>query len=394
MVAPGQTPDTKWIDSSIFIDAITGLGNLFALLQALRQGLQDTAQQPGTLLALVILNIVHNPQHIDQSVNDAISQSKLQTIASRLQEALQDMAGLPLQPTLYRFSNNEFALLVKHDDCRQLRQLICHLQDRVANIVWTKDQPSLTLIASAACFPSCASNMGQMLAYANLFMHKSKDEGITRLTCPGDPEYQDARLLSIELHNYATSLIESLSEKVLATAVQLGEAKHLAFTDPITQLPNQRAARAKLEAMLAAAQLHKTPLSLMLVDGDKLYNYNEMFGYAAGNEMIAWLGKHLREFTAPSNFVARWLSGDEFLVLCPNLKKEDCLRHAEAMRQHVQSNSRELLLPITVSIGVAAYPEDGITKEQLLGAIEMANKQAKHSGRNQVCSYRKDLPFL
>ena len=71
-----------------------------------------------------------------------------------------------------------------------------------------------------------------MLAYANLFMHKNKDEGITRLTCPGDPEYQDARLLSIELHNHATSLIESLSEKVLATAVQLGEAKHLALRIP------------------------------------------------------------------------------------------------------------------------------------------------------------------
>ena len=128
MVAPGQTPDTKWIDGSIVVDAITGLGNMFALLQALRQGLQDAAQQPGTLLALVILNIVHDPQYMDQSVNDEISQSKLQTIVSRLQEALEDMTELPLQSTLYRFSNNEFALLVKHNDCRQLRRLICHLQ--------------------------------------------------------------------------------------------------------------------------------------------------------------------------------------------------------------------------------------------------------------------------
>ncbi|HBK86564.1 MAG TPA: hypothetical protein DDZ53_11090, partial [Firmicutes bacterium] len=117
-----------------------------------------------------------------------------------------------------------------------------------------------------------------LLAYTNLFLGKSKSGSQEHFACPGSPEYQDAQFLSIELHNNATTLIESFSEKILDTARQLGEAKLMAFTDPITQLPNQRAARSTLQEMVAEAKKQQQSLSLMLIDGDNLADYNQEFG--------------------------------------------------------------------------------------------------------------------
>lgn len=374
------------IDSSISIDALTGFGNMFAMLHAAKKGLAEALAKPGTLQALILLQI-SDFAFISYELGEEAA-NELQTgIAAQMSAQIQASSKPGFQGRLFRLAAGEFALLIEHNSCLELRQWTAELKQRLAETTWPRLTHPLDLQISAACYPSCAVSLGHLLAYTHLFMGKGNDGDYTSLACPGSPEHQNAQFLSIELHNNATALIESFSEKILDTAFQLGEARQMAFTDPMTQLPNQRAARYYLQELLAEATKINAPLSLMLVDGDNLGDYNERFGYAAGNEMIYWLGQHLRRLVPSTNFVARWLSGDEFLIFCPGADNRDCVRLAEDLCEHLHRESHELLIPITVSVGTATYPQDGTTSEQLLAAIETANKLAKQSGRNRVVAF-------
>jgi diguanylate cyclase (GGDEF)-like protein len=97
-------------------------------------------------------------------------------------------------------------------------------------------------------------------------------------------------------------------------------------------------------------------------------------------ELAELLLSHLR----PGDFIARWRVGDEFLVLLPATTKEGAFIVAERLRFEVESRSKEWEIPVTVSIGIAAYPSDGTTAEELLLAIEKALKLSKDKGKNQI----------
>lgn len=374
------------IDSSISIDALTGFGNMFAMLHAAKKGIREVLATPGTLQALMLLEI-SDFTFLSYELGEEATSELQARIADQLNAEIQASARPDFQGRLFRLAAGEFALLITHSSCLELRQWTAELRQSLATTIWPHLTHPLNLRISAACYPSCAVSLGHLLAYTHLFMGKSKDDDYASLACPGSPEHQNTQFLSIELHNNATALIESFSEKILDTATQLGEARQMAFTDPMTQLPNQRAARYYLQELLTETTKINAPLSLMLVDGDNLGDYNERFGYAAGNEMIYWLGQRLRTLVPSTNFVARWLSGDEFLVFCPGADNRACMRLAEDLCEHLHRTSHELLIPITVSVGTATYPQDGTTSEQLLAAIETANKLAKQSGRNRVVAF-------
>lgn len=371
---------------SIGIDALTGFGNMFAMLHSAKQDLAEVLSFPGTLLALMLVEISDFPFLSLELGEEAANELQID-IANKIHAHLQASSRPDFQGRVFRLAAGEYALLIRHSSCTELRQWTAELKQVATRNPWPTPSCPLILRISAACYPSCAVSLGHLLAYTHLFMGKSREDDWTSLACPGSPDHQNTQFLSIELHNNATSLIETFSEKILDTAFQLDEARQMAFTDPMTQLPNQRAARYYLQEMLAEASRISVPLSLMLVDGDNLGDYNARFGYAAGNEMIRWLGQRLRRLVPDTNFVARWLSGDEFLVLCPGTQKSECVSLAEMLCERLHRDSVELLIPITVSVGTATYPQDGTTSEQLLAAIETANRLAKQSGRNRVVAY-------
>jgi len=86
----------------------------------------------------------------------------------------------------------------------------------------------------------------------------------------------------------------------------------------------------------------------------------------------------------PSDFVARWRAGDEFFVLLPDTSVRQAVAIGERLCKAVQEVSREWLFPITISAGVASYPEHGKTASGLLHQAEIALDRAKKMGKNQV----------
>ena len=139
-----------------------------------------------------------------------------------------------------------------------------------------------------------------------------------------------------------------------------------------------------MEEELAGFSRNDRPFSILLVDGDRLKEYNSTLGYQAGNEMIRDLGGAIVRAVRDGDFVGRWLMGDEFLVVLRRTSRKIAYGVAERIRRTVMESSKKWPLPITVSIGVASCPEDGRTSETLVEAAEKANAAAKLGGRNRV----------
>lgn len=382
------TPDMRLLSDSYSstpeasVDHLTGFGNMFGLLQSLEQRLEVTQRHPGSLLALIFMDI-DDLSVINKTVGTEVADYMIRTAVSAMYRTMCDVFPRDCQPELFRFSGDAFAIVVSFSHCEELKKKVRGIQSAVSELTWEHYPRPITFTASLACFPSCSSSLGHLMAYTYLFNRKAKETSRGGLACPGSSEHQDTGLLYIDLHNIAPMLIQSLCSNVIQTAQLLGAAQHLAHTDPLTGIPNLRAARGKLSNMIKEAE-QDMPLSIMLVDGDKLKAYNQMWGYEAGNDMIKWLAQRLLSHTPQDCFIGRWLSGDEFLILCPGYNASQCAELAEVLRYEVEQGSSELKLPITISIGISSFPYDGIEAEQLTRAAEEANNNAKLAGRNRV----------
>ena len=176
-----------------------------------------------------------------------------------------------------------------------------------------------------------------------------------------------------------------LARRVRETIDLLREALELAYTDDISGLPNHRAAEYAIRRVLRQTTSDRCQLSLLLVDGDDLRIYNDNLGYQAGHELIRKLGAILAGETLPGEMVARWLSGDEFMIVLPGVKRTEAFRRAQELCDSVARATSHWVYPVTVSVGVASFPDDATDEEELIRKVEEANSMAKREGKNRAC---------
>lgn len=167
------------------------------------------------------------------------------------------------------------------------------------------------------------------------------------------------------------------------------KAEKEAITDPLTDLYNYRYFLLQLNREVSRAQRHKSVFSLIMIDIDFFKIYNDTYGHQAGDLILRRIAQAMLENTRNSDMVCRY-GGEEFCIICPELTKEDARKTAEKLRQIVES----LELPkikspqgekLTISSGVASFPEDGSNAYQLIMMADKALYRAKESGRNRVC---------
>jgi diguanylate cyclase (GGDEF)-like protein len=171
------------------------------------------------------------------------------------------------------------------------------------------------------------------------------------------------------------------------------ELEVLSVTDGLTGLHNRKYFMEALNNELVRARRHNHPFVVMMMDTDHFKKYNDTFGHPAGDALLKKIGEIFRESLRAIDYASRY-GGDEFIVLLPEAGKEESLAVAERIRRKVaaaveKNDSGEI--PVTISIGVAAFPEHGDTPEAIIGSADGALYRAKRNGRNQVVVAGGDL---
>lgn len=163
--------------------------------------------------------------------------------------------------------------------------------------------------------------------------------------------------------------------------------QHQSIRDPLTGLYNRRYLEESLERELHRAARGKQSLAVMMLDVDHFKNFNDTFGHDAGDAVLRELGIFLQKNTRASDIACRY-GGEELTLIMPEICLVDVKERAENLRQGVKclnlQHQGQHLGAITLSIGVAVYPEHGITGEELIQAADTALYAAKNGGRDRV----------
>jgi diguanylate cyclase (GGDEF)-like protein/PAS domain S-box-containing protein len=159
--------------------------------------------------------------------------------------------------------------------------------------------------------------------------------------------------------------------------------------DPLTGLFNRRFMEESLERELRRAVRGKQQLALLMVDIDQFKGFNDTFGHQAGDALLRALGILLSESTRGQDVVCRY-GGEEFAFVLAGASLDAARKRAERLREEMkQLNVRhggQLLGAVTLSIGIAVFPDNADTTEHLLKAADDALYRAKEQGRDKIIS--------
>lgn len=160
----------------------------------------------------------------------------------------------------------------------------------------------------------------------------------------------------------------------------------MAFQDELTGLPNRRAFHKKVLQTLEEARENKEKFALLYLDIDKFKCVNDRLGHLAGDQLLRCFAERVGSVLREDDVLARQ-GGDEFLILLPYVKGEEnvkwvATRILESMQEEWQIDGHSFTT--TSSIGIAVYPRDGDSMEELLSHADDALYKAKESGRNRL----------
>jgi diguanylate cyclase (GGDEF)-like protein len=166
-----------------------------------------------------------------------------------------------------------------------------------------------------------------------------------------------------------------LSAALIDQARLFDQVRNMAVSDPLTGLANYRRLLAVIESELDRSRRTHRPFSVVLLDMDGLKAINDRYGHLVGSRALVRLGKILRSHSRAIDTPARY-GGDEFALVLPEAPKEIAARVASRIRERLSTEAEDPGL--SVSAGIAAFPEDGDTPEKLLGAADRMLYRMKH----------------
>lgn len=190
-------------------------------------------------------------------------------------------------------------------------------------------------------------------------------------------------------------LVASKAAMAIVNAQLFSEAVELTLTDALTGSFNRRHLMARLQMEIARAQRFGIDLSAAMIDIDHFKHLNDTCGHPAGDQVLRELASLLKRIVRQVDTVARY-GGEEFMVLLPGTGRAEALEVAEKLRRAVEQatfpgSDRQPGGRMTISLGVASYPDDAKDLAALVDAVDAALYASKRLGRNRVTLYEKGM---
>ena len=181
--------------------------------------------------------------------------------------------------------------------------------------------------------------------------------------------------------------LAQIAGQTLQLSLSEARLREQSVRDALTGLFNRRYLEETLTRELGRAQRLRHPLGIVMLDIDHFKLVNDTYGHAAGDTVLRELGNLLASQVRGSDVACRY-GGEEFVLLLPEASRETTCQRAETIRAGASrialSDQGRLIAPITLSLGVAAFPEDGTQADPLLKSADDALYRAKREGRDRV----------
>jgi diguanylate cyclase (GGDEF)-like protein len=224
---------------------------------------------------------------------------------------------------------------------------------------------------NSICIPMSAQ--GETVGMLHVMGHRTSTTGMVALTpVKCQLAIPVAEQLSLALANI------DLRERLLVQALR----------DPLTGLRNRRFADEWIHQEMARTDRNGRSLGVIMMDVDHFKQVNDTYGHDAGDAMLKAIADTFEHSLRPQDLPCRY-GGEEFLVLMADIDVSILHDRAEALRRRVEVLSVEFrkttLPPVTMSAGVAVYPEHGKTAAEIFEAADAALYAAKRAGRNKTC---------
>ena len=185
------------------------------------------------------------------------------------------------------------------------------------------------------------------------------------------------------------ALIEDLEENNRELKRANEVLKEMAIRDSLTMLYNHRYFHEALSLEVLRARRYDRSFSLIMLDIDFFKHYNDTHGHPGGDKLLLQLTRLFSERMRGSDIIARY-GGEEFVMILPETSKDNALVVAEGIRKQIEDHpfdgrDAQPSGKVTISVGVAVYPDNGEDPPSLIKHADDALYKAKKGGRNMVC---------
>ena len=183
-------------------------------------------------------------------------------------------------------------------------------------------------------------------------------------------------------------MIADISSVALLNQILLQEAQHKANTDQLTGLSNRNYLHQVAQYQMEKAVREGTGISVILFDIDNFKNYNDTNGHNAGDALLIELSRLMQVATRKEATLARY-GGEEFIIMLPGISKKGAFAYAERLRIEISQYSfphkeKQPLGFVSISGGIAGFPEDGDSIDKVIQNADKALYRAKSEGKNRV----------
>lgn len=286
--------------------------------------------------------------------------------------------------------------------------LVLDLQYRIVDI-----NPAMEGFLSGRASSYLGKNAYEVLkpwmVKTNLFVNK--DETRSEVTVPLDPtRYLDLNITPLYDRNQILSghlmvfrditerkqvekRLRYVNDRLQAHLIEIGmlqsKLREQAIRDPLTDLFNRRYLEETLDRELSRAAREEYPICIIMIDLDHFKRINDTYGHEAGDVVLKVIADVLAEQSRRGDFACRY-GGEEFVIVMPNIGLETAYERAEGLRQSLtllRVPYEYYSLSVTISMGIACFPENGQTREVILRAADQAMYAAKDAGRDHILSY-------